>query len=135
MDGSSGIVYRVALINMYVQMALRHRKNKNGGQRIVLFVGSPTVDGTEAEYQSLGALARKNGVAVDIVAMGENDENASRLSALVTAANKEGNSHFLSVPAGVLPSDMLSSHPIMHGDNAGGGAGPAAGMLYCCPFS
>jgi len=28
------------------QLALKHRKNKNGGQRIVLFVGSPIESGT-----------------------------------------------------------------------------------------
>ena len=43
------------------QIALKHRKNKRGGQRIVSFVGSP-VDGDAAEMRKLGALLKKNNV-------------------------------------------------------------------------
>ena len=44
------------------QIALKHRKNKHGGQRIVAFVGSP-VAGEAAELKKLGAQLKKNNVS------------------------------------------------------------------------
>ncbi len=67
-------------------------------------------------------------IAVDVVCTGENEFNAGRLAKLVEAANKEDNSHLLSIPAGVLPSDVLMEHPIMQG---GGGAGAGAAGARC----
>ena len=46
-----------------IQLALRHRRNKHGSQRIVSFVGSP-VDADEKVLKRLGALLRKNNVRV-----------------------------------------------------------------------
>lgn len=43
-------------------LALKHRKNRNGGQRIIMFVGSP-VDATPEELKKLGAVVKKNGVS------------------------------------------------------------------------
>lgn len=45
-------------------LALKHRKNRNGGQRIIMFVGSP-VDATPEELKKLGAVVKKNGVSAD----------------------------------------------------------------------
>ena len=73
--------------------------------------------------------------------MGENEENAARLRALVEAADSGGNSRLLVVPAGVMPSDVLAGHAILLGEDAGAARGGAAAngaaaaggvLLGCC---
>jgi hypothetical protein len=44
-----------------LQLALKHRKNKNGGQRVVVFNGSP-IDASPEELKQLGTLMRRNNV-------------------------------------------------------------------------
>ena len=72
-------------------------------------------------------------IGIDIVGIGENEANAAALEALVTAANKDGNSRLLLVPAGELPSAVLAASAIMMGDMAepraggDGGAGNRVG--------
>lgn len=107
-------------------LALKHRKNKNGSQRIVLFVGSPLeVDGRA--LAKVGRQLKKNNVAIDVVAMGELESNEEKLRELVDAANgrsddgAERTCHLVTIPAGVLPSDVLASSPVVHG-GAGGSA-------------
>ena len=58
--------------------------------------------------------------------MGENENNGTRLRALIDAANSGGNSRLLVVPAGVMPSDVLAGHAILLGEDAAGGQGGAA---------
>ncbi|RYG66689.1 hypothetical protein EON64_09185, partial [archaeon] len=94
------------------QLALKHRKNKNGAQRIIAFVGSPVAETTEA-LQKLGKQLKKNNVALTVVSFGEVGENADRLQELVAAANATDNSHLITVPAGVAPSTALLSSPVM----------------------
>ena len=110
-------------------LALKHRPNKNGSQRIVLFVGSP-VDAEKKALQKAGRQLKKNNVAIDIVALGELEENETKLRELVDAANGrtddggERTCHLVTIPAGVLPSDVLANSPIL---GAGGAfAGQAA---------
>jgi 26S proteasome regulatory subunit N10 len=105
-------------------LALKHRRNKNGAQRIVLFVGSPlTVDAKS--LTKVGKQLKKNNVAIDVVVMGELEENEDRLRELVDAANgrlddgAERTCHLVTIPAGVLPSDVLASSPIVHGGSGG----------------
>jgi 26S proteasome regulatory subunit N10 len=106
-------------------LALKHRRNKNGSQRIVLFVGSPLdhVDGRA--LAKAGRQLKKNNVAIDVVAMGELEHNEEKLKELVDAANgraeegAERTCHLLTIPAGVLPSDVLASSPIVHGGSGG----------------
>mmetsp|Transcript_24058 Transcript_24058/g.27408 ORF Transcript_24058/g.27408 Transcript_24058/m.27408 type:complete len:426 (+) Transcript_24058:180-1457(+) len=118
----------VAASVQVASLALKHRRNKNGAQRIVLFVGSPLSDKLEARVLSkAGRQLKKNNIAIDIVVMGELD-NEDKLRDLVEAANgrsDEGNRtcHLVTIPAGVLPSDVLASSPIVHGPGAGGGGG------------
>ncbi len=107
-------------------LALKHRRNKNGGQRIVLFVGSPLqVDGRA--LAKVGRQLKKNNVAIDVIALGELESNEDKLKELVDAANgrsddgTERTCHLVTIPAGVLPSDVLASSPIVHG-GAGGSA-------------
>ena len=103
------------------QLALKHRRNKNGGQRVVIFVGSPVPSEQHKSLVKAGKMLKKNNVAVDVVCMGEVDENEKVLSDMVQAADSNGNSHLVTVPPGVNPSDVLLSSPIMNGGDGGGG--------------
>mmetsp|Transcript_1485 Transcript_1485/g.3115 ORF Transcript_1485/g.3115 Transcript_1485/m.3115 type:complete len:456 (-) Transcript_1485:197-1564(-) len=108
-------------------LALKHRKNKNGSQRIVLFIGSP-LDGLDGRtLAKAGRQLKKNNVAIDVVAMGELEANEDKLKELVDAANgrasaddgAERTCNLVTIPAGVLPSDVLASSPIIHGGTGG----------------
>jgi len=107
-------------------LALKHRKNKNGAQRIVLFIGSP-LDGIDGRaLAKAGRQLKKNNVSIDVVAMGELEANEDKLKELVDAANgrsgsegEERSCHLVTIPAGVLPSDVLASSPIVHGGSGG----------------
>lgn len=106
-------------------LALKHRCNKNGAQRIVLFVGTPIQQDSKL-LQRAGRQLKKNNVAIDVVAMGELEINEAKLQELVDAANgridaseADRNCHLITIPPGVLPSDVLASSPILSG-SAGG---------------
>jgi len=108
------------------QLALKHRRNKNGGQRVVVFVGSPL----EADAKTLvkvGKQLKKNGIAVDVVSLGEIEENQEKLQEFVEATNSNNNSHLVTIPPGLLPSDVLVTSPIIHGGEEGGGGGGGGG--------
>ncbi len=108
-------------------LALKHRKNKNGDQRIIAFVASP-LDSSEGSTKKLIKIAKqlkKNGIAVDIVCMGETEQNQQILTQFIEAVSKDSNSHLVTVPEGILPSDVLISSPIVYGNE--GGAGGAGG--------
>ena len=75
------------------QLALKHRKNKNGGQRIIAFVGSPIVETVE-ELAKIGKQLKKNNVAVDIVTIGELDENNDKLVEFINAVSSGENRYF-----------------------------------------
>ncbi|VEU33791.1 unnamed protein product [Pseudo-nitzschia multistriata] len=114
-------------------LALKHRKNKNGSQRIVLFVGSP-LDGLESRaLAKAGRQLKKNNVSIDVVAMGELEVNEAKLRDLVDAANgrnagdgAERTCHLVTIPPGVLPSDVLASSPVVHGGTGGSAFAAAA---------
>lgn len=72
------------------QLALKHRKNKNGGQRIIVFVGGP-VSETKEKLQKIGKQLKKNNVAIDVVSMGEMEENSEKLLEFVNATNSNDN--------------------------------------------
>ena len=108
-------------------LALKHRRNKNGAQRIVLFVGTPVTTDVKS-LQKAGRQLKKNNVAIDVVALGELESNEGPLQELVDAANGRGEDsertcHLVCIPAGVLPSDVLASSPILA---SSGGAFAAA---------
>jgi 26S proteasome regulatory subunit N10 len=94
---------------------LKHRKNKLGGQRIIVFIGS-VIDFDEKEAKKLGALMKKNGVALDVISLGEAESNTQILTALVESANSNNNSNLLIVPPGSLPSELLMTSPIYLGE-------------------
>ncbi len=114
-------------------LALKHRRNKNGQQRIVIFVGSPLSHVESRALVKAGKTLKKNNVAIDVVALGELEENEEKLKGLVDAANgnnEEKLCHLVTIPTGVLPSDVLVGSPIIHGgsgEGGGGGMGDAMG--------
>ena len=106
-------------------LALKHRRNKTGAQRIVLFVGTP-VAAEAKQLQKVGRQLKKNNVAIDVVALGEIETNEVKLQELVDAANgrsdgSERTCHLVTVPPGVLPSDVIATSPVI-----GGGVGAFA---------
>ena len=70
---------------------------------------------------------KKNNVAVDIVSFGCDDENAEKLQAFHSAVTSSDNSHYVSVPAGAILSDVLISSPVFQGEGSSGYGG-APGM-------
>ena len=76
------------------QLALKHRKNKVGGQRIIVFVGSPVKDEVKV-LQKLGKQLKKNNIAVDVVLMGEIADNQEKLGEFVNAANSNDDRYVL----------------------------------------
>jgi 26S proteasome regulatory subunit N10 len=112
-------------------LALKHRRNKNGAQRIVLFVGTPVATDVKS-LQKAGRQLKKNNVAIDVVALGELEANEALLQELVDAANGRGEDaertcHLVCIPAGVLPSDVLASSPILASSGGAFAAAAAAG--------
>lgn len=59
-------------------LALKHRRNKHGGKRIVVFVGSPIEDDVKTLIK-VGKSLKKESVAIDIISMGEIEENKTKL--------------------------------------------------------
>ena len=110
------------------QLALKHRKNKNGGQRVIVFVGSP-VDIDEKALTKIAKQMKKSNVAVDVVSMGESEANAEKLTAFIDCVNKNDNSHLIEIPAGVLPSDVLITSPIVTGQEGSAGNSSGGGMF------
>ncbi len=112
------------------QLALKHRANKNGTQRLVVFIGSPIKEDAKA-LARLGKKIRKSGVELDLISLGDDLEGDERLTALVEAVNeRSGKSHYVHVPSGVgMISDVLVSTPIFFssGDEGGDAGGAAAG--------
>jgi len=111
-------------------LALKHRQNKNGSQKIVLFVGTPLDNVETRALQKAGRQLKKNNVSIDVVAMGELETNEEKLRELVDAANgrneEERTCHLVTIPAGVLPSDVLASSPILAGVGGAFAASAAA---------
>lgn len=111
------------------QLALKHRREKKGSQRVIVFVASPVLE-DDAVLKKSAKLLKKNNIAVDIVSFGDaSGKNEVKLQAFVETANSNNNSHYLAVPLGNLPSDMLVSSPILHGGEGGGSGGAGGGFV------
>lgn len=123
--GGADVVVSLQVANL----ALKHRRNKNGAQRVVIFVGSPLDHVDARALAKAGRALKKNNLAVDVVALGESEANSAKLRGLVDAANGGGGEggertcHLVEIPAGALPSDVLVSSPVVSGGGGGGGVG------------
>ncbi|KAJ1487087.1 hypothetical protein T484DRAFT_1889661, partial [Baffinella frigidus] len=81
-------------------MCLNTRFNKAQKPRIIAFVGTPVKWKDPRALVQFGKKLRKAGCAIDIVSFGASPKhNDPVLKAFVAAMDKDGNSHFLSLPA------------------------------------
>ena len=124
LDGSGNFFSSVKI----AQLALKHRENKNQRQRIMAFVGHPVPE-DQQKCEELGRRLKMNNVAIDIINF-SNPANESKLSALVTAASKDDNCHFLNVPSGSdnLQGVLFSSSIFASEFDAPAGAGIGGAM-------
>jgi len=93
-------------------LALKHRRNKHGGQRLIVFVGSPVTEEPK-ELKKVAKTLGKNNIAVDVISLGDHEENRTKLEEFVAAVNNNGNSHLVTIPEGSVPADILVSSPIL----------------------
>lgn len=103
------------------QLVLRHRENKSQRQRVVVFVGSPIREDAAA-LAKVGKKLKKNGVALDLVSFGCEEENAAKLEALHAAVDANGNSSLVTVPPGTVLLDRLFSTRLFLEEGAEGSA-------------
>lgn len=90
----------------------------------MLFVGHPILE-EEQKCEELGRRLKLNNVAIDIINFA-NPDNSPKLEALVNAANKEDNSHFLNVPSDFDNlQGILFTSSILNEDFGGAGVGGA----------
>ena len=109
------------------QLALKHRENKNQRQRIITFVGHPILEDLQ-KCEDLGRRLKMNNVAIDIINFA-NPDNSPKLEALVNAANKDDNSHYLNVPSDFDNlQGILFTSAILNEDFGGAGAGVLDGQ-------
>jgi len=113
------------------QLALKHRQNKNGAQRIVVFVGSTLEDSDAKTFERVGARLKKNNICMDIVGLlGSGDDekgNKEKLTALHKGVNKGDTSNLILLePSYQIIADVLLSGPLF--GNKGGAGGVEGGM-------
>lgn len=126
--GATNVVQGIKI----AMLALKHRRNKNGGQRIIVFVGSPITE-KDKVLKKLGIDLRRGNISLDVVGLGEHEANADKIKVLVDAANTdENNCSYAPIPEGVPPSDALMTSSILTGvaGGAAGGAGAGAFAQY-----
>ena len=73
---------------------------------------NPIRGDVQEKMTKIGKKLKKNNVAVDIVSFGCEEENREKLEAFHAAVNSGDNSHLVSVPSGMILSDVLFSTPI-----------------------
>lgn len=103
-------------------LALQHRKNTNGGKRIVAFVGSP-IESSPQDLQRIAKQLQKNNVAIDVVSMGETEANTEILTNFVNSVSSNDNSSLIVIGAGCeRPLDeIMRSSSLGRGGDMGGG--------------
>lgn len=123
-DGDSNFVAGI----QKAQLALKHRQNPLQRQRIVVFVSSPLSAEPDALVK-LGKSLKKNNVAVDVINIGLEGDNDSKIDMFIDAVNSNENSRALHVPAGGpnLADVLMNSDIYMERESGGGGIGVAAG--------
>lgn len=123
-DGDSNFVAGI----QKAQLALKHRQNPMQRQRIVVFVSSP-LSAEPGALVKLGKNLKKNNVAVDVINIGLEGDNDSKIDMFIDAVNSNDNSRALHVPAGGtnLADALMNSDIYMERESGGGGIGGAAG--------
>eukprot|EP00708_Paratrimastix_pyriformis_P003594 GAFH01002379.1.p1 GENE.GAFH01002379.1~~GAFH01002379.1.p1 ORF type:complete len:391 (-),score=40.84 GAFH01002379.1:19-1080(-) len=111
------------------QLVLKRRPTREQAQRVIVFIGSPIAE-DKASLEKLGKQLRRSNIALDVVSFGEVVDNTEKLETLVNAANKDGNSHLVTIPPGPsIMADCIISSPIIDasaiGTITGGVRGPA----------
>jgi 26S proteasome regulatory subunit N10 len=94
-------------------LTLKHRMNKNQKQRIILFVGSPIKHSNDEMIQTAKKLKKYN-IAVDIISLGNVDENRESLTNFLNNVNNANNSSIQEVPVGFNVMDVLFSSAIFN---------------------
>jgi len=99
------------------QLALKRRnteQNQGGSRRIIIFIGSPIVEGEE-ELVILGSKLKKSNISVDVINFGEETINTKKLEAFINSVmNEEKDSHLLTIPPGPhILSDIILTSPIV----------------------
>eukprot|EP00003_Mantamonas_plastica_P000217 TRINITY_DN101_c2_g1_i2.p1 TRINITY_DN101_c2_g1~~TRINITY_DN101_c2_g1_i2.p1 ORF type:complete len:410 (-),score=173.15 TRINITY_DN101_c2_g1_i2:101-1258(-) len=107
-------------------LALKHRSNKVQHPRLIMFVASP-VEVEEKDLKKLAKDLRKNGVAVDIISIGENEANDELLQDFLKKIDEE-TCNFLSVAPGKDVCDSLRGTGILYDFDTGGNGGGAGGF-------
>ncbi len=114
-------------------LALQHRRNTNGGKRIIVFVGSP-VDCDEQALKKIANQLKKNNVAIDVVSMGETDQNTEVLTNFVNNVSTNENSSLVVIGAGcerplqeIMQSASLGRGSASGSGTSGGGDGGGFG--------
>lgn len=104
-------------------LALKHRQNKVGNQRIIVFVGSPIQD-SDKELEKLAKKMKKNNVAIDVINFGEEGVNTAKLEKFQAIINNNDNSHLVTVPPGPrLLYEVIANSPILFEGGEGGADG------------
>jgi 26S proteasome regulatory subunit N10 len=98
-------------------LALKHRQNKNGMQRIVLFCGTPITTVDDKALTKTGKMLKKNNVHIDVILFGE-ESHEINLPKLQLLVNNAAGGNLVHIPTGVLASDVLVSSPILADVNA-----------------
>jgi len=104
-------------------LALKHRRNKNGRQRIITFIASD-IESKEKELGKVGKMCKKNNVGIEVISLVPGEEET--IKKLCDTANSNDNSRVVTVPVGSLASDVIVSSSI-GGDSGGGGGMPMGG--------
>jgi 26S proteasome regulatory subunit N10 len=94
-------------------LTLKHRQNKNQKQRIILFVGSPVKHSIDEMIQTAKKLKKYN-IAVDVISLGNVDENREALTQFLNHVNNANNSSLQEVPVGFNVMDVLFSSPLFN---------------------
>jgi len=108
-------------------LALKHRSHSRGSNRIIAFVGTP-IGATDKELKRLAKTLKRNySAGVDVIMMGENEENREKLDAFIRAVNKEDNSHLFDIPTGVSVVDQLRRSHLCTAGSSGPSDGSSGG--------
>ncbi|KAL4446049.1 hypothetical protein ABPG74_011041 [Tetrahymena malaccensis] len=97
------------------QLGLKHRKNKNMRQRIIVFVASPIVEDEKA-LERVAKQLKKNNVSVDVINLCQSGDNQiGKLDKFIQTVNSGDSSYFLNVQSGITSlTETLFNSPVLN---------------------